>query len=417
MFNIYKAVVIGGGAAGLLCLNELLSGADAFDPSEVILLEKNDRVGKKLSSTGNGRGNLFNAVVSERFYHGDSAFVSAYINNYRNLNPENYFINAGIPLAEENGKIYPSSFQANSVVDLLRARFAYLGAQIAYESEALSVKKEKDFYRVITSEKEYSAENVVFAFGGAAGKQFGTDGSAYSLVKELGHGITPLYPSLVQLKTETEHIRGLKGLKEDARLTVTVDGNSVGSSLGELLFTEYGVSGNAVFAISPYAIPYKNAVLKAEFLPELSADEISEILEYRSTLGYINYNDLFTGVINKRIGMAVLKRAGADSLYEKNETRSVAINKAVKTLKDFKLKITGSLGFDYAQVTRGGVRTEEVEPDSYMSKKNDGVYIVGEALDIDGDCGGYNLSFAFVSGIIAARNIKGRARARPIKGS
>ena len=411
MSAIYKAVVIGGGAAGLLCLNELLSGKGSLDSRRVLLLEKNDRVGKKLASTGNGRGNLFNSSMTERFYHGNKSFVSAYIKNYRELNPEGYFENIGIPLAEENGKIYPSSFQANSVVDILRARLSYLGAQISFGDEVLSVKKAGDKYVIRTNNNEYFSENVVFAFGGSAGRQFGTDGSAYSLVKSLGHTVTALYPSLVQLKTDTEYIKGLKGLKEDAKLTVTVNGKVLGESEGELLFTEYGVSGNAVFAVSPYAVSEKNAILRAEFLPNVSAEKISEILEYRCTLGYINYNDLFTGVINKRIGMAILKRTGADSLYDKKETRSVAINKIVKTLKDFKLKITGSLGFDYAQVTRGGVSTEEIEPDTYKSKINDGVYIVGEALDVDGDCGGYNLAFAFVSGIVAAKNIKTCAQA------
>lgn len=406
MSSILKVAIIGGGASGLLCLNELLSGERALNPSQIILFEKNDRVGKKLSSTGNGRGNLFNTRLSACFYHGEKEFISAYIDNYNKIKPENYFEKIGIPLAEENGKIYPSSFQANSVVDILRARLHYMGANIITGAEIISVVYSGGLYYLKTKDNQYVSEKIVFAFGGAAGRQFGTDGSSYSLVKSIGHNVTDVCPSLVQLKTETEHIKGLKGLKENVKLAATVNGKNIGSSYGELLFTEYGISGNAVFSVSPYVVSEKNVVIKAEFLPDISLEKIIEILEYRSALGYIDYNDLFTGIINKRIGMAVLKRVSAESLYDKKETRSIAIKKIAEALKNFKLKVTGTLGFDYAQVTRGGVDVKSVNPLTYESKIKRGAFIIGEALNVDGDCGGYNLSFAFVTGIVAARSIK-----------
>ncbi len=406
MTKAYKVAIVGGGASGLICAARLVCGDSPLYGGDVLLLEKNDRVGKKLIATGNGRGNLFNANFGAEFYHGNEKFINAFIKNFRDENPPEFIQTLGIPLIEEDGKIYPASFQASAVSDVLRGFLEYKGVRITTSSEVTEASRAEDGFVVRSLGGEYYAEKIVLAFGGAAAKQFGTDGKSFALAKMLGHTITPLYPSLVQLKTETTHIKGLNGLKENVVLEAVADGRTLGKADGEILFTDYGVSGNAIFKISSRVTDKENVTLKTEFAPRFSAEEICELLEYRSGLRYINYNDLLTGIINKRIGAAVIKRANAEALYNKETTRSVALRKIVETLKCFKIKVVGSLGFNYAQVTKGGVNTDDIDEKTYESKKTRGAYVIGEAIDADGDCGGYNISFAFATGMIAADDIK-----------
>ncbi len=408
MSKTYKVAIVGGGAAGLLCAARLVCDDSPLCGKDVLLLEKCDRVGKKLIATGNGRGNLFNVDFGAEFYHGESAFVNSFVKNFKAANPRGFLEKLGIPFSEEDGKIYPASFQANSVLDVLRSFLEYKGVRTETSAEVKSVVREGASFGLKTAESEYFAQKLVLAFGGAAAKQFGTDGKSFALAKMLGHTVTKLYPSLVQLKTELTYIKGLKGLKENVRLEAVSEGKLLGKAEGELLFTEYGVSGNAIFKISSAVTDKENVTLRIEFAPRFSAEQIYGLLEYRSNLRYINYNDLLTGIVNKRIGAAIIKRAGAEELFSNKNTRSVALKKITETLKSFKLKVTGNLGFDYAQVTKGGVNTDEIDSKTYESKKTEGAYIVGEALDADGDCGGYNLSFAFATGMTAADDIINR---------
>ncbi|MBR1983198.1 MAG: NAD(P)/FAD-dependent oxidoreductase, partial [Clostridia bacterium] len=228
-----------------------------------------------------------------------------------------------------------------------------------------------------------------------AGKQFGTDGSSYSLLNVFGHKTTNLYPSLVQIKTEREKIRGLKGLKEYALCTACDGDLPLKSALGDVMFTDYGVSGSAIFQISGHFAKAKNPILSIEFLPDLTIDQIAEILKNADKNSPIYNENAYLGIINKRIGLSILKTVQNKNYYS-----------LAKALKNFTLKVTGSLGFDNAQVTKGGIQTKDVNSSDYQSKLKKGIYVIGEALDVDGDCGGYNLSFAFSSGVKCARAIK-----------
>lgn len=395
MKNNYKVVIVGGGASGLLCAIELLRGLKAICPSDLLLLEGNDRVGKKLIATGNGQGNLCNSDFSKNFYHGETSFINSFISSANDINIEQYFYSLGIPLTQEQGKKYPLSKQANTVLDLIRLNLSAKGCNIATSQKVLSISKNKNGYALKTSSDTYYAQYVVLAFGGKAGKQFGTDGSSFSLAQSLGHKVTELYPSLVQLKTDLTKIRGLKGLKERVKLTA-YDGNvEKRSTIGELLFTEFGISGNAVFNLSGYLTDAKKPWVKVEFLPDYNEEQIVKILAEREKLGYIPLEETLTGLINKRVGQAVLK-----TIIDKTPKG------ITRALKNFELMVTGNLGFNYAQVTKGGISTDEVDQKSMESKLNNGLYVIGEALNVDGDCGGYNLTFAFVTGIVCAKDIK-----------
>ena len=396
MQKIFKTAIVGGGAAGLISAVELLSGNNAFNGADVIVLERNDRVGKKLIATGNGQGNLTNVNIGEDYFYGDKNFIREFLKQLSDINLTEYLENLGIPLVEsKDGKIYPLSKQASAVLDIIRSYLDYKNCVVKTGFAVTEIVKKKDFFSVRSSGEEILAQSVIIATGGSAAKQFGTDGSSYQIMEKLGHTKTKVYPSLVQLKTDTAKIRSLKGLKETVTVTAYSGGQKVKSASGEILFTEFGVSGSAIFQVSAGIADKNDVTLSVEFLPDINPRDLTAILSRRLETPYINKEDLLTGMLNKRVGQAVLKTA-----------RSASVRDIVSAIKNFTLKVNGTLGFNYAQVTRGGIKTDKIDARSMQSKIVDGVYIVGEALDIDGDCGGYNLTFAFTSGLIAARAIK-----------
>lgn len=398
MVKNFKAIIVGGGASGLLCAVELLRLKNLLNGSQIAIIEKNDRVGKKLIATGNGQGNLCNQDLSKRHYHGNSFFIKSFFDGAKDINIQDYLTKLGIPLTTaKDGKQYPISKQASAVLDVIRAFLESKGCTIVTGETVEQINGKDGDFTLKTEKNIYRAKKIVLAFGGKAGKQFGTDGTSYMLAQGLGHDITPLYPSLVQLKTETEKIKGLKGLKENANV-IALDGeNILCQSVGEVLFTEYGISGNAVFQISGYLAKAKKPRVKIEFLPDYSLEQTVELLTQRQKIEYLQSEQMLVGILNKRIGQAVIKNA-----------KTTAPSDIANALKNFTLNVTGNLGFNYAQVTKGGVNTEQINPYNLESLKKKGVYIVGEALDVDGDCGGYNLSFAFVSAIICAKDIRER---------
>ena len=396
MQKSYKVAIVGGGASGLMTAVELVRGEYAFSGKDVVILERNDRVGKKLIATGNGQGNLTNADLRLQNYRGEEKFISAFLQKENQIDLSCYLENLGIPLCTlAGGKKYPLSRQASSVLDVIRAFLDEKGVETRVNSKVVNIKNDDGVFVLDTESGKVIAQKVVLSFGGATAKQFGTDGSSYALAERFGHKKTALYPSLVQLKTKIDYIRGLKGLKETARVTLNIDDKPVCSSVGDLLFTDFGVSGSTVFQVSAGYSGQENASLKIEFLPELSVEQIKEILVKRKSLKYFDDQTLLSGILNKRIGQAVLKYAN-----------SFDCEKVARAIKNFNLKVIGTLGFDYAQVTKGGIKTRDIDENTFESKLQKGLYIVGEALDVDGDCGGYNLAFAFTSGIAAARGIK-----------
>ena len=393
---MYKVAIVGGGASGLLLATELCSFEKAISGKDILILERLDRVGKKLISTGNGQGNLSNKVISEKNYYGEENFIKQAVKTIHGVNIVDYLYKIGIPTTcDEDGKIYPVSKQASAVLDILRANLLSKGVNIVCDRYVTDIYKNEDNFTLISQEK-YHAKNVVLAFGGKSAKQFGTDGTSYNLAQKFGHTLTSLYPSLVQLKTDTTHIKGLNGLKERVKATAIINGKEVKSAQGDLLFTEYGVSGNVVFSLSSVICGQTNAKIKIEFLPNLDNKNLLKILSDKQKLTpYIPFNEILVGIINKKIGQKLIKD------YKLN-----TIEKVVEKLKNFTIDVIEPLGFNNSQVTKGGINTLDIDPTTYQSKKCKNLYIVGEALNVDGDCGGYNLTFAFCSAIASAKAIK-----------
>lgn len=396
MNKLFKVAVLGGGASGLLAATELLTGDSALLGREVAILERNDRLGKKLVATGNGQGNLSNAKLSSINYSGAADFISAFIEQFNKINPVSYLNKLGIVTEnDEAGRIYPVSRQASSVLDILRQYLESKNCTAITGFKAISVKPCADGFKIVSEKGDIiTAQKVIIAAGGKAAKQFGTDGSAYSLLAEFSHKLTPLYPSLVQLKTEKELIKGLKGIKHNVALQLFDCEKPIKFATGDLLFTDFGVSGNAVFKISDKIQTLQNPILIIDFVPNFSEPELKNILINRKKQGYIPTRELLNGIVHKKLGETIYKLCNND------------IDKTAKTVKSFALKIVGTLGFDYAQTTKGGINTQDINPETYESKLQKGLYVVGEILDVDGECGGYNLTFAFTSGIAAAKAVK-----------
>lgn len=390
----YSIAVIGGGASGMMAaITAAKKGA------HVTILEKNSRLGKKILSTGNGRCNLSNKNASLANYHGKNVeFMKAVINNFWVFDTLNFFSDLGLlTKEEENGKIYPYSNQASAVLDILRFEIERLKIHIKYEFEAEKIVTKQNGYKITSfSGHTVYADRVIIAAGGKAAPDLGSSGSGYPLCKMLGHSVTPLSPSLVQIKTETDFVKSLKGIKTDATVTIGEK-----SSSGELLFTEYGISGPCVFNISSVLSETNEQFLTIDLMPDIDRDEIFKILIKKRDYG-LCFENFFVGVLNKRIGMAIFKYLGLVPLSRNSsELTDNDILNISASVKNIKLKIEGTLSWNNAQVTSGGVDVLGVNPETLESLYNQGLYFCGEILDIDGDCGGYNLQWAWSSGYIA----------------
>lgn len=412
MEKVYKTAIIGGGAAGLFAALLLTTGENAFSGEDVVILERNDRVGKKLLVTGNGQGNLTNKNISVDNYYGDKAFIKTFFGAINEFSLTDTLENFGVPISfDKTGRGYPVSRQANATVDAFRAILTKKNVKIITDAFVYDVKKEEAgftvIYRNAKAESGESndfktkvyAENVICAFGGKSGENFGTDGSSYKILEKLGHKTTALYPSLVQLKTETEKIKSLKGLKEDVVINAYDGKTFIKSAKGEILFTEYGVSGPAAFQVSGHLAECRNPDITIEFLPEYTLSETVGLIKKRMESGaFSDENDVLNGLLKKRTGQVV-----ASGVKVKTpENLAFAI-------KNFKLKVTGNTGFNNSQVTKGGISTDKINPITMESKTCRGVYTAGELLNVDGDCGGYNLTFAFSGAYSAVRAIKNKS--------
>lgn len=385
--NKYDVIIVGGGASGLACAVRLATNSNL----KVLIIEAGERVGKKLAATGNGQGNLSNTHIGIKNYRsGNLAVVERIACGGTNVWSDGLDIfGPTLFSADDRGRVYPSGRQASALVDALLRNLKNTNVELLLSTKVTDIKN--GFEVTCDNNQKYFSKYLVLAAGGKAQKQFKTDGSAYKLAQNLGHSITPLYPSLVQLKTDTTHIKTLKGIRTECKVFAKINGHAVRTEFGDLIFTEYGVSGNAIFAVSP-AFSADGGILIVDLLPNFSFEEVVKVLCERRTAG-VQTADLLSGIVHNQIGRAVIKRASTEDIPQ-----------IVQTLKNFTLEVTGTLGFDYAQVTRGGVDMREVSV-NLESKLVKNLFFTGEILDVDGDCGGYNLHWAFTSAQTVAKTI------------
>jgi len=391
--KIFDVAIIGGGASGLATLISLIK----HGVKNVVLFESNDRVGKKLIATGNGQGNLTNDFLSVNNYHSNvKDFCKTAIEKFDNLSYKEFLYSLGIlTVTDEVGRVYPASKQATSVLDNMRLFLDNNGANILTGKKINNVNFNGEVFSLGTvSNDRYLSKRVVLATGGKASPNFGSDGSGYIIAKNFSHKITELNPSLTRLKTDDPITKSLKNIKETAIVKAFDGDRFLYSKKGEVLFSDFCLSGSAIFYASAYLARAKDKRVSISLLPDVTEDKIADIINKRKSLGYIAPEEILNGLVHKTVARAIYKRA-----------KSIETKALVKTLKNFDFFITGDFSFTNAQVTSGGVSCRDVNENSLESKLQKGLYFTGEILDVDGDCGGYNLQWAYSSSMLVAKSI------------
>lgn len=396
-----KVIVIGGGASGII------AALKASEKHNVILLEAKEKIGKKILVTGNGKCNLWNANLWK-----DHISLSDYYytDNYERLNKIfekkaevfSYLKKElNIYMREKNTYLYPYSNSAVSVRSLLeREIMNKKNIQVVYNFEAMKIEKHDNLFKVYSTDKYYEADKIIISTGGLA-SNLGDD----SFTKLLNNiKINPYKPSLVPLTANESYLKNLNGLRTDVELKLYENSELIKKEIGEIQFTDYGISGIVSLNLSGYVSRLNHPKLYIDFMPELSENDLEKIKDEFNSIKQKTIEELLETYFNYKLMFVILKKSGIDRNTCWYQLTDKEIEKLFQIIKHFDIHITGTLGFDRAQVMTGGISLNEVN-DNLELKKETGIFIVGEALDIDGICGGYNLASAFITGFIAGSEV------------
>lgn len=401
---VYSIAIIGAGASGMIAA----IAAARMRPHSVLLLEKEARVGRKLLATGNGRCNLLNTRVRADAYHGGGRAVA--LSLLEQKPPQwliSFFEDLGLHLREESeGRCYPYSGQAASVLDALRNACDRFGVEVRCDTAVTSIEKSGRGFTLHGGSAPVQAKRVIFAAGGKASPSFGADGSAFAMMTTLGHRMTPLRPALAPIKLPPDRIRGLKGIRAHGALSLEVDRCIVREERGELLFTEYGISGVAAMQLAGTA---GDALARKQrvrvFLHLMDAQTADAQIKRRVRLFEGQpMESICVGLLPNRVALCLLHEAGIAPKEPISETSAAPL---VSLLSHWALPVTGILPFQNAQITAGGLALDSFDPVTLESRLVPGLYACGESLDVDGDCGGFNLMWAWLSGIAAGEAAAG----------
>ncbi|MGL5616314.1 MAG: NAD(P)/FAD-dependent oxidoreductase [Sarcina sp.] len=402
----HDLVILGGGASGLMA-----SIAARDFGLDVALVEGNDRVGKKILTTGNGRCNITNSLIAFPFlnYHSSNdGFYCKTLNKFSVEDTKAFFLNVGLPIVElTKGRNYPQSLQASSVVDIFRFAMEDRAVPLYSSFKVSKIEKRKDKFILFTKDstvEPISCSKLVLATGGRSAIATGSDGSGYNLAESLGHKVIWQSEGIVQLKLEHPALKALSGIKFDGFAEVISNGNSLRKEFGEILFTNYGISGPPILQISREAARRteigEDVKIVVDLSPDKSKEELEAFLEgHFAMIGHRKVVDSLVGVINKKLIPIILREAGIRDLqkpcYDLSWKEKASL---FKLFKHWEFKCIGGNGFNAAQVTIGGVDTKDINPETLESKIHKNLYFCGEILDVDGDCGGFNLQWAWSSG-------------------
>ena len=401
-----KVGIIGAGASGVFAA--LILKQNYIDTT---VIERNANALKKIYATGNGRCNFTNRNVSYKNYHGENPkFTISAIKKFDNYDVIEFFNDMGIPEVElENGKIFPKSLQASSIVKQMMCLANHLEVEFIFDSFVDEVRKNGDVFEVKSNDSIYKFDYLIVACGSKAYKKSGSDGNGYILMKKLGHNIVKTHPGIVQLRLNGDSFKKMSGTKFKANAKLVVDGKEVFEFYHDVLFTDYGISGPTILQLSGEAIRAKNNGLDVKIridTVDLDENKLYEHLIYIISLNYYKkINELLVGLINDNLIEEVLNQAGISYDINVCELSKEEIYKLAHTLKNLEFSVSGYKDEDSGQITCGGVDTDEINPSTMESKKIKNLYIIGEIMDVDGDCGGYNLQWAFSSAYSCAMSI------------
>lgn len=408
--------IIGGGASGLVAA---ICAAQKNKFSKVIILEKEPRVGKKILVTGNGRCNLLNTNINTCAYNYSAReFLTPIFKKYSPNTILNFFSSLGLIMkTEPDGRVYPFCGQASSVLDLLRLELEKLGVLKLCDFKIKNIKKNNESFQIISDNTKIISKKIIIASGGKAFVTGSVEPDMFSIIKKIGHTITPCYPALVPIKTSSGFEKSLKGIRSQCSVNFLADGKIICTELGEVQFTETGLSGICIFQVSRLineylnlntinGEKYKNIKIVLDLLPIMSSEDLVDTIYKKiKAMQNLSLEDLFVGIINKRQGTCILK--ACDIKFNPGLIKNLSADDILKiahTTKNLEFTPVGTLPFKNAQVMSGGVNLCEINNQTMESLKVKNLYFCGEILDVDGDCGGFNLYWAWLSGLIAGNS-------------
>ncbi len=402
---MYDLAVIGGGASGLAAALAAAEAAKrAGRPLRAAVLEKNPRVGKKLLITGNGRCNLTNLGAGPEKYYGD---VGGAAEIFRRFPPEkiiSLFREHGLLCRTlDEGRVYPYSLQASSVLNILRAGLDAAGVETVCDFPVCRIENIPGGFALVSETKAVKAKRVVVACGGRACPQSGSEGDGYALVRPFGHTATRLSPALAQIRTDAKRVRALKGVRCTAEVTLLHGGRELKKTRGEVQFTENSLSGICIFEFARFLGEYEAAELEVtlDLAPEYGIPELETLL-----CAGVNRDAEMPaaaaseGILCKALGGEVTKTALGNASVPAGSLTAQDVRAVAETIKRFRFPVLGAAPWQNAQVTAGGVPLAEVDA-NLQSRFCKGLFLCGEILNIDGGCGGYNLHWAWASGVAA----------------
>lgn len=393
-----EILIVGGGAAGLMAA---VCAKEENPKAAVTIVEANDRVGKKILTTGNGRCNLTNVFATAQDYA--PARVAGVFDQLTPDKVMEKFSSMGLVCRQEGeGRVYPASDAASSVLDALRLTAAHLGVKEVTGFCVKDVQRTKSGFTARSEDgRQLRGEALILTCGGQAASKF----TGYDAARALGHTVTPLQPALLPVKTDGAGIKGLNGVRCKCAASLLAGGKVVHREEGEVLFKDFGLSGIAVFQLSRIMAREKGkCMIELDLLPEMTDAQTEEFLFDRvETLGWRNTDTFFLGMFHKNVAMNLLRMAGISGGLVEDMTVS-QVKKLARVMKHWQHHVIGTQGWQNAQVTVGGVPMKEVEETTLASRVCAGLYLAGEILDVDGPCGGYNLQWAWASGSVAGRN-------------
>ena len=398
--NNEKLIIIGAGAAGLCA-----AIVSARAGQRVMLLEQNSKVGKKILVSGNGKCNIDNKYINLNRFHGQNPkFIEEVLEGYDFDVVEKFFTSIGLELIEgKERKMFPMSLQASSVVELLEYEAKRVGVQIVCDCTVTSIERKNNTFTVETSQGTKTCHKLVLASGSPAAPQLGGSNSGYAFATKMGHTLIPRHPSLVQLCSEEDWVKACAGVKVAGLAQLYANGEYITEKKGDLLFTNYGISGLAILdlsrEVSTRLASYDYCELNLDLMPELSKEKLTNLLLKRIKEGSNKPLNLWLqGVINKKLIHIIVEQSRCKA-KEEGELNRKEINKIVHSIKNLKLSINDTKGFQGAEVATGGIDTTEVNAQTMESKLVPNLFFAGEILDVDGVRGGFNFHFAWVTGM------------------
>ena len=401
---LYDALIIGGGASGLMAACALSRRG-----RRIVILEKQARVGRKLLSTGNGRCNLTNRGAKPSNYHGARQAAQAALKAWPPKRVEALFYELGIPcVADDEGRVYPMSRQAASVLDALRLACDEAGAEVLTEFKVSDLSHGRGGFEATSADgRKVRARCALVCTGGLAAPKLGASGEGYRLLEGFGHCMSPRFPAIAALKVPTEAVRGLKGIRAEGTVELISGSDVLRREAGELLFSDGGISGIAAMQLARQANECLRAKRPCAVRLDLDPGRVS-LPDRMKALPRRGMEDFLNGIVPKRLGQTLVKAAGIDLTRAAGTLTGRELDRLSALLTGWTIPVTGTQDFDQAQVTAGGASLRDFDVRRMESLRQPGLFAAGEVLDVDGDCGGFNLQWAWSSALLAAEGIDAR---------